>query len=196
MKIETGGLRCFSCVCRVSLVDVLGRVFAFLMVLLVLCDLGSVGFAATPPRMRPYTGVGLFVFAQPDKYFTKDLQFQLYEEPGLSRVGVLDNSILSGNEWIFGFPDGTSPLIVSARKGDWLRVVYDDAGREAWVNPEHKGRFQSWEQFLKRQTCYLLPGLQLQYYKLFENPGGKVLDTLSSKQVFRVLTLENEDSLI
>lgn len=194
MKIEIRRLRHFSC--GVCLTGVLSRALVFILVLFVLSTFGPVAFAATTPRMRPYTGVGLFVFAQSDKTLTQDLQLQLYEEPGLSRVGMLDDSKRSGNEWIFGLPEGTSPLIVSARKGNWLRVAYDDAGREAWVNPENKGRFQSWEQLLKRQTGHILPGLPSQYYKLQQQPGGKLLATLSSKQVFKVLALENDWGLV
>ncbi len=196
MKIETGRLRHFSCACEVSLIQVLGRALVFFLILFALNTIGSVGFAATPPRMRPYTGAGLLIFTQSGKTLTQDLQLQLYEEPGLSRVGMLNDSRLSGNEWIFGLQEGTLPLIVFARKGDWLRVAYDEAGREAWVNPENKGCFQSWEQLLKRQTGYILPGLPLQYYKLRQYPGGKLLATLSPKQVFKVLTLENDWSMV
>lgn len=116
---------------------------------------------------------------------------KLYEEPGLSRVGILNSSRISGNEWIFGLSDGTLPLIVSARKGDWLRVFYDDAGREAWIDARSKGRFQSWEQFLKLQTGHMLPALQPQYYHMLRQPGGELLATLTPKQLFRVLKLEN-----
>ena len=196
MKIETGRLRHFSCVCGVCFIDVLVRALTFFLILFALNTIVSVGFAATPPRMRPYTGVGVLIFPQSDKVLTQDLRLQLYEEPGLSRIGMLNDSRLSGNESIFTLPEGALPLIVSARKGDWLRVVYDDAGREAWVNPENKGRFQSWEQVLKRQTGCILPGLPLQYYKLQQYPGGKLLATLSPKQIFKVLKLENDWGMV
>ena len=196
MKIETGRLRYLYCVCGVGLVDVSSRLIALLLILFIVSTISSTGFAATLPRMRPYTGVGLFIFAQTDNILAQDLQLQLYEEPGLSRVGMLNDSKRSGNEWIFGFPEGLSPLIVSARKGDWLRVAYDDAGREAWINPENKGRFHSWEQLLKRQTSHILPGLPSQYYKLQQQPGGKLLATLSPMQVFKVLTLENDWGMV
>ena len=168
-----------------------GRSLVIFLIFFVTGMTGSAGFAASPPRMRPYTGIGLVVFSQSDSAPTQDLQLQLYDEPGLSRVGMLNGSRLSGNEWIFGLPEGTSPLIVSARKGDWLRVFFDDAGREAWIEPRSKGRFQSWEQFLKLQTGRMLPGLQTQYYQLQQQPGGKLLATLTPKQLFKVLKLEN-----
>ena len=178
------------------MIDVFSRSFLLFLIFFVTGMTGSAGFAASPPRMRPYTGIGLVVFSQSDTAPNQDLQLQMYEEPGLSRVGILKSSRLSGNEWVFGLPEGSSPLIVSARKGDWLRVFYDDAGREAWVEPQNRGHFQSWEQFLKLQTVHMLPSLQPQYYKLQQQPGGKLLATLTSKQVFKVLRIEDAWSMV
>lgn len=177
-----------GCTCRACFITL----FVFSLGLFILNMTASSGLAASLPRMRPYTGIGLFVFTQPDSgTLPEGLQLQLYEEPGLQRVGRLNDARLTGNEWIFSFPEVASPLIVSARKGGWLRVTYDDAGREAWVEPENRGLFQSWEQFLKLQTGGMLPGLQPQYYQLQQQPGGKLLGTLTPKQVFKVLKLED-----
>jgi hypothetical protein len=145
--------------------------------------------------MRPYSGIGVVVFS-PSDAVRQDFQLPLYEEPGLMRAGILNNSRVPGNEWIFGQREGTSPLIVSARKGEWYRVNYDDAGREAWIAPQNIGRFQSWEQFLKNQTGRMLPGLQSHFYQMQQVPGGKPLATLTPKQVFKVLKLENSWSMV
>ena len=177
--------------CVVCLIDVFGRLFVIILIVTVVTMPGTAGFASSAPRMRPYTGIGLAVFSQPDNASPQDFQLQLYEEPGLSRMGTLDRSTGFGNEWVFGLSKSSLPLIVSARKGEWLRVVYDDAGREAWIDPQHTGHFYSWEQFLKQQTARLLPGLQAQYYQLLQQPGGKLLVTLTPKQVFKVLKLDN-----
>ncbi len=160
----------------------------FFLIPLVLLVSASCLFAATPQRMRPYTGIGLFVLSHPD--MPPELNLQLFEEPGLARLGVLKHSVLPGNGWIFARYEGAPPLIVTARKGEWLRIVYDDAGREAWIGPEKKGIFQSWEQFLQRQTCRMLPGLQPKYYQLLQQPGGERLAALAPKQVLKVLKTE------
>lgn len=174
-----------------------GRFVVIFLIVIVLGVTGSAGFAASPPRMRPYTGIGVVVFSQSDNALNQDLHLQLYEEPGLSRVGMLKSSRLSGNEWIFGTTDSSAPpLVVSARKGDWLRVFYDDAGREAWIEPQNIGRFQSWEQFLRLQTGRMLPGLQPQYYQLQQQPVGRLIATLTSKQVFKVLKVENDWGMV
>lgn len=173
-----------------------GRVFAAAAMFTVLALSAADLFAVTPPRMRPYSGIGVVVFSQSDIEKHQDLQMPLYEEPGLVRAGVLNDPRVPGNEWVFGLPVGTPPLIVSARKGDWLRVNYDDAGREAWIAPRKAGSFQSWEQFLKLQTGRMLPGLQPQFYQMQQVPGGKLLATLTPKQVFKVLKLENSWSMV
>lgn len=169
---------------------VYARCLVVLLLMLLLGDTGSAVSAAPPLRMRPYTGIGLVVFNAPRQ------ALQLYEEPGLVRTGTLTSPWTSGNEWIFGIADGGVPLVVSSRKGEWLRVYYDDAGREAWIGPENKGRFQSWEQYLKLQTGRMLPGLQQQYYQLQQQPDGKVLFALTPKQVLKILKLENDWGMV
>ena len=173
------------------MIEVPGRLSSIILIVFTLAMTCPAGYAAAPPRMRPYTGIGLVVFLQPGAVPGEELQLPMYEGPGLSRIGMLSTTRLSGNEWIFGLQEGTPPLVVSARKGDWLRVYYDDAGREAWIDPQNKGRFQSWEQYLKLQTGRMLPGLQPQFYQLQQQPDGRLLATLTPKQVFKVLKLEN-----
>ncbi|MDD2735035.1 MAG: hypothetical protein PHF56_13920 [Desulfuromonadaceae bacterium] len=164
--------------------------FLLILTLLVTALTCSSALAASPPRMRPYSGIGLLLFSQSGSA-GNELQLPLYEEPGLSRIGVLNSSRLPGNAWIFGTLDAVPPLIVSARRGGWLRVFYDDAGREAWIDPRNKGHFQTWEQFMKQQTAHLLPGLQPRYYRLQQQPGGKQLATLTAKQVVKLLKTDN-----
>jgi len=175
------------------LIDLYRRTIAFFLILLVLCTT-TVALAA-PPRMRPYTGIGVVAFPH-SPVQDQDLQLQMYEEPGLLRVGVLNSTKLSGNEWVFGLAEGISPLIVSARKDGWLRVFYDDAGRQAWIDPLYKGSLQPWEEYLRLQTVSMLPGLRAQYYRLLQHPDGKPLATLAPKQIFKVLTIEDSWGMV
>lgn len=172
------------------------RYLVLFLIFFLLGESCSAGLAAPPPRMRPYTGIGLVVFSNSVNASRQELQLQLYEEPGLSRAGMLNSPWGAGNDWIFDLSEGTLPLIVSSYKGGWLRVFYDDAGREAWIYPENDGRFQSWEQYLKLRTGRMLPGLQQQYYQLQQQSDGKVFATLTPKQVFKVLKLENDRGLV
>jgi len=178
------------------LIEVFGRLFVFILIVFASGMTCPAGHAAASPRMRPYTGIGLAVFSQSSSAQNQELHLPMYEEPGLLRIGMLTTTRLSGNEWIFGLQEGIPPLVVSARKGDWLRVYYDDAGREAWINPQNKGRFQSWDQYLRLQTGRMLPGLQPHYYQLQQQPGGKLLATLTPKQMFKVLKLGNNWGMV
>jgi hypothetical protein len=147
-------------------------------------------FAApsSAPRMRPYSGIGVLLVppAPPIE------PYMLYDEPGLSRIGRLDHEQIPRYDWIFGSSPSTVPMIVTGRKGPWLRVSYDDAGREAWLNPERRVNFQAWDYFLKDHVSRLLPGLQKKYYQLYKHPDRTVLTSLTSLQFIKVLRLEND----
>lgn len=156
----------------------------------------SAGHAASPPKLRPYTGVGLLVLSWLNNPPDQELSVPLYAEPGLSRVGTLTSSRLFGNGWLFDVLEGEPPLVISARKGDWVRVIYDDAGREAWLDLQSKGHFVPWDQFLKRRTVHLLPGLQQRYYQLQQQPDKKMLATLTLKHVLKVLRLEGDWAMV
>jgi len=167
-----------------------------IFLIFVISIFSSAVFAASSPRMRPYAGIGLLVFSSSNTDLNQDLQLPLYEEPGLLRIGMLNSSSSPGNAWLFGSSEKTPPLIVSAQKGDWVRVIYDDAGREAWLEPQNRGHFESWDQFLRQQTGSMIPGLPSHYYLLHQQPGGKSLTALTPKQVFKVLKLENTWSMV
>jgi hypothetical protein len=172
-----------------------GRCLIIILTVSFLGMTGSVGFTAPSPQMRPYAGIGLVVFPTIGPPEKQNLQLQLYEEPGLSRIKLLISSTLPGNEPVFGLQEG-APLIVSVRKGEWLRIFFDDAGREAWINPRDKGHFQSWELYLKQHTGRMLPALQPKYYQLLQQPDGKQLATLAPKQVFKVLKLDGSWGMV
>jgi hypothetical protein len=154
-------------------------------------------WGAPSPAMRPYSGIGialLTVSAEGDHDLAEPLR--IYREPALSRLGDLDPVKAYRNEQVFGRISGKVPMIVTARRGEWLRVVYDDAGREAWLNPGRKGAFQSWDEFLKGVTCRLPAGLSKQYYQLYRQPGAAVSGVLTPRQLFRTLKLQGDWALV
>lgn len=139
------------------------------------------------PKMRPYAGIGVLFLR--DAALSEPLF--LYEEPGLSRIGQFNPAKAPSHGWIFGNRPGVVALMVMARKGAWLRVSYDDAGREGWLAPARE-TFIPWRRFLKGQTVRLLPGLQKRYYQLYRQPGGDVFGTATSRQGFRCLRADDE----
>lgn len=166
------------------------------MVLLILGGTGLFCQAANPVKMRPYTGIGVALLPGTATVQNQEQQIYLYKEPGLSRLGAFDSTTLSGNEWVFGPQALHTPLIVMARKGNWLRVCYDDAGREAWIELQRKVVFQSWDLFFRSRMSRMLPGLRKQYYQLYRQPDRNPGLTMTPRQAFKVLKLENDWAMI
>jgi hypothetical protein len=161
----------------------------FLLTLLIVLT-SAAADTSVPPMMRPYTGIGILFLPVASDGLNDPVT--LYEEPGLSRLGSLNPGKIPRYDWFFGASPAVLPLIVTGRKGSWLRVAYDDAGREAWLNPARAGAFQQWDAFLKDRVCGLLPGLQKKYYQLYHYPGRAVLSPLKAGQFLKVLQLEND----
>lgn len=164
--------------------------------LLILGSSFSACFAANAVKMRPYSGIGVTVLPGVIPGQETPQPIYLYQEPGLSRVGAINVAKLTGNEWIFGPQASQIPLIVTARKENWLRVCYDDAGREAWIDPQRRDAFQTWDVFFKSRMSSMLPGLRKQYYLLYLQPDQNPGVTLTHKQTFKVLKLENDWAMV
>jgi hypothetical protein len=164
-----------------------GRTLLVQLLFAVVCVSFSMG--ANPPKMRPYSGIGVLILSEKVAGDPDD-PIYLYQEPGLTRLGTFDSSRLTGNGWIFGSQTPQTYLIVMARKGSWLRVCYDDSGREAWIESRRRITFQSWDDFLRRRMIRMLPGLRKQYYQLFQQPDSSAGVVLTPKQSIRVLNLE------
>jgi hypothetical protein len=170
------------------------RVLVVILLILSLVVTTAVAAPSGPPEIRPYTGIGILILPVTGNDLGDPLI--LYEEPGLSRLGSLNTGKIPRNEWIFGASAGVLHLIVTGRKGLWLRVVYDDAGREAWLNPARTGTYQTWDFFMKDHVSRLLPGLQKKYYQLYQRPDKALLATLTTGQFFKVLQMENDWAMV
>jgi hypothetical protein len=166
--------------------------FVLLSLLLAVTAISAASY--TPQKMRPYTGIGILLLPATGE----DLNTPppLYEEPGLSRLGSLIPGNVPRYDWIFGSTAEVTPLIVTGRKGPWLRVAFDDAGREAWLNPVRTDMFQAWDHYLKGHVSRLLPGLQKKYYQFYRQPGRSALAPLTTGQFLKVLRLENDWAMV
>lgn len=170
------------------------RTLTFFLIIMLLAVHTAFAAPSASPKMRPYTGIGILMLPVTSDDLNDPLP--LYEEPGLSRLGGLNPGRIPRYDWIFGASPAAVPLIVTGRKGPWLRVAYDDAGREAWLNPARSAAFQSWDFFLKDHVSRLLPGLQKKYYQLYQLPGKAVLAPLTSRQFIKVLRVENDWAMV
>lgn len=168
-------------------------------VLLVAALLSPASLMAAPPagRVRPYAGIGLLVL--PVASLVDDEPFgrlRLYDQPAMSR---LEHAKLAGaprHEWIFAMNADSLPVIVTARKGEWLKVAYDDAGREGWIKPWWRSELETWDDFFKGRPVRLLPGLQKRYYQLFGQPGAEPLAGAGPHQLFEVALLDSDWALV
>ncbi|QEM69462.1 hypothetical protein FO488_15730 [Geobacter sp. FeAm09] len=153
--------------------------------------------AISQQQMRPYSGIGVLLLAvEHGGDGSRQEPLYLYEEPAVRRMGALDSGRPPSYEWLFTGNASGVPLIVTARKGEWLRVAYDDAGRQGWLEPRQRGAFQSWNTMLKGRSCRLLPGLRKQYYQIFRQPGKLPLALPAlAKQPFRVVKLDGDWAL-
>jgi len=152
----------------------------------------------TPQQMRPYSGIGvLLLAAEPGEGNGRREPLYLYEEPAVLRIGALEERQAPPYEWLFTRNASRLLLIVTARQGNWLRVAYDDAGRQGWLEPRQRGVFQSWNTLLKGRSCHLLPGLRKQQYQLFRQPGKiPVAPPPLPRQSFKIVKLEGDWALV
>lgn len=169
---------------------------ATIMLLIFLLPPLSAG-AQNHGKLRPYTGIGVLLLSVARGEEGEMLEpLYLYHEPAISRLGELNSGMVPPYEWIFGMSSMKMLLIVTARRGNWLRVVYDDAGREGWMMVQRQGAFQPWESFFKGQSARLLPGLQKPYYQFYKEPGEGVTPQLNPKKGFKIIKLEEDWALV
>lgn len=136
---------------------------------------------ASPPPPRPLSGCGVVELKAPAEPVT------LYAEPGVQRIAELPGNSLP--------PLSSPPLLVaSATKGGWLRVAYDSAGREGWMEPSRSRPFRSWEEFLPGRRVRILPALKQGLYALRREPvsGAAQRGTLTRGQVVRVVSVRED----
>jgi len=148
-------------------------------------------------KMRPYTGIGVLLLEPLQENPAEPADpLPLYEEPAIARLGKLNLSRMPSSDWIFGGGKSTVPLIVTSKKGAWLRVIYDESGKEAWLKYPSKAKFQLWDSFLKGQSASLLVGLQKKYYQTAQQPGLVTSGTLTGRQAFKVIKVDKDWAMV
>jgi hypothetical protein len=159
-----------------------------LLISLLLVALAAATAQSAQPRPRPYSGCGLLALSpEPGE---ERLTLALYEGPGVNRIAEREGSTLPR---LAG--SGSEPLVaVSARKAGWARLAYDEAGREAWIEPPRAWQYLTWQEFLPGRTVRLQPGMKKVYYALRSEPRETAaeLGTLTRDQAVRILQVEDD----
>lgn len=159
-----------------------------LTVLLIL--VGSDCSAALP--MRPYSGIGVLQITKGD--LAEELL--LYEEPGLTRNGTLETvAARQLTAWLFGAEDDLY-LLVTARKGDWLRIERDNAGRQAWLHAMRRWHYSPWDQFLKGKAISFLRNAPKHQLQIYPHPGATNGNPLPAHSLMKVIKVQGDWSYV
>lgn len=146
-------------------------------------------------KVRPDTGKGILLV----RPFSAERQADmgpliLYREPGVARISEFETSRLPRLDQIISIPEGELAMAVVSRKGEWLRLVYDEAGREGWLKMERYWRYTPWETFLKGRSARLLPGLKNSYYSLRREGSDRSpqLENLSRNKSLKIIEVKGD----
>jgi len=141
-----------------------------------------------PPAPRPYSGCGVLAL-KPAGGLERSL-LPLYEEPGVHRIAEL-----TGSELPRLAGSSEEPLVsASARRRDWIRVAYDNAGRKGWIQQTRGSDYLPWQEFLPGRQVQILPGMKKGYYAVRSSPadGSPEMGRLTRDQPARVLQVEGD----
>lgn len=168
------------------------------VVFMVFCLLAPSMASAAPLKLRPLSGVGFMEICRPEQQSTVSSSLTLYREPGLGRVADLDLSDIPLLSSVFAGSLQKRQFAVTRVKGEWVRIVYDEAGREGWFVPPRQWNFQYWERFLMGRELRLAAGLKKEYLQLHAEPSvaAPVLESMDRERRLRVLDLSDNWALV
>lgn len=133
-------------------------------VLLLLALLAAAPVAAAPLKARTQSGSGILLIGR------EHLQLTLYREPSLGRIATLAVTALPLSPSIKP-PAGFAAAVVTAKKLDWYRIIYDESEREGWIKGGASYRYLRWQELLADRPVIMLGGLRKEYYQLRRTTG-------------------------
>ncbi|HTP65368.1 MAG TPA: hypothetical protein VMJ66_08260 [Geobacteraceae bacterium] len=163
--------------------------------IVIFISLFLIGYAAASPgQIRPYSGCGVLIVQplNPDRPGdTGPVPF--YREPGVARIAELSAGEIPSLSSVLTMSAGEYALAVMEKKGNWLRIAYDDAGREGWVEKARWWDYTTWEVFLKGRFVRLLAGLKKTACTLRERPAETAPQSgmLSGREGLKIIAVED-----
>jgi len=155
--------------------------------------------AADALQSRPFSGSGVVIIRtrNPENPVAPAL-ITFYRDPGVARAAERPVAQLPSLTAILKMPAGEYLLPVMGKKGDWLRIAYDDAGREGWVELARWWDYITWEDFLKGRAARFLPGLKKGGYTLRAASSTTAPQTgaLSGKEYLRIIEVADDWALV
>ncbi len=118
-------------------------------------------------QTRPFAGIGFLVIRTffTESNDTNDL-VPVYEDPGIRRVAELKAAALPCLLAGIRVNPGNCATAVMDKKGEWIKIVYDDADREGWIRMKNSWEYVPWRDYLKGRHAALLPKLRGSDYRL------------------------------
>jgi hypothetical protein len=151
---------------------------------------------ATQPR--PFSGCGVMII----RPFNSDspaapAPIAFYRDPGVERIAVRSLGEIPLLSSILPPASADYPLAVMGKKGNWMLIAYDDAGREGWVEMARWWEYSPWEAFLRGRFARLLPGLKKDRYTLHAGPSetSPLKGRLSGQESLRLIEVRGDWAL-
>ncbi|MBT0665244.1 hypothetical protein KI809_13130 [Geobacter pelophilus] len=154
---------------------------------------------SAPAKPRPLAGIGvLSLQITGTEHGGAPTTLALYREPGVGRLADLDLVDFPAMSPAIKSAAGWYHLAVTQKRGDWLKVIYDDSGREGWLAMGRGAQYKSWARYLQGSEARLLNGLRKEFYQLRPAPSSaiKPVGTVSKEKKLRVVELEDSWMLV
>jgi hypothetical protein len=155
--------------------------------------------AAGAQQSRPFSGSGVVIIRplNPESPVAP-APIPFYRDTGVSRITERPAADIPGLSSILKTPAGEYPLAVMGKKGNWLRIAYDGAGREGWMEMARWWDYITWENFLKGRVVRFLTGLKKGVYTLHAGTSATAPQTgaLSGKEEMRIIEVADDWALV
>jgi len=170
-------------------------VMAFLRFALLLTLLIMTGLPAHGASGRPRAGIGILVLRPFVPERSDELKaLPIYAAPGIGRLVEMDGTRLPSLVPAVTPLDGERAVAVLDRRGEWLKIIYDEAGREGWIRCRRFWDYIPWRDFLAGRIARMLPGLReaLTFMRREPSDGSASLVRLTADQAFRIVLLRDD----
>lgn len=144
---------------------------------------------------RPFAGIGLLVIRPfpAERTGSSDI-IPVYEDPEIKRVAELKAAELPGLLTGIGNSPENYATAAMDKKGEWVKIAYDDADREGWVRMKSIWEYIPWSDYLKGRHAVLLPKLRETDYKMRAecSDTSPPLAVLPPRGDFRVMEVDGD----
>ncbi len=150
-------------------------------------------------QVRPFSGCGIVIIRPLNsERQSASVPVTFYRDPGVARIAEFSAGTIPALSSILHISGGEYPLAVMAKKGNWLHIAYDDAGREGWVEMARWWNYSTWEDFLKGRIARLFPGQKKRAYALHEGPAESTpqTGTLSGRETLKVIKIVDDWAMV